>query len=71
MYLYRAIDSIGDTVEFQFSERRDLPPANRFFKRWSAMAGPIASSSMAARLTRRRSFPATRQINCRIALGAD
>jgi transposase-like protein len=30
MYLYRAIDSNGDTVEFSFSERRNLPAANRF-----------------------------------------
>lgn len=27
MYLYRAIDSVGDTVEFWFSEYRDLPAA--------------------------------------------
>jgi len=26
MYLYRAIDSNGDTIEFRFSERRDLKP---------------------------------------------
>jgi putative transposase len=32
-YLYRAIDSVGDTVEFLFSEHRDLPAAKRFFKR--------------------------------------
>ena len=31
MYLYRAIDSVGGTVEFWFSEQRDLPSANRFF----------------------------------------
>lgn len=31
MYLYRAIDSIGDTVEFWFSEHRDLAAAKRFF----------------------------------------
>ncbi|UVK48163.1 IS6 family transposase (plasmid) [Mesorhizobium sp. AR07] len=31
MYLYRAIDSVGDTVEFCFSEQRDLPAAKRFF----------------------------------------
>lgn len=29
-YLYRAIDSMGDTVEFWFSERRDLLAAKRF-----------------------------------------
>jgi transposase-like protein len=32
MYLYRAIDSNGDTVEFWFSERRNLAAAKRFFK---------------------------------------
>jgi len=30
MYLYRAIDSVGDTVDFWFSEHRDLPAAKRF-----------------------------------------
>jgi putative transposase len=33
MYLYRAIDSVGDTVEFWFSEQRDLPAAKRFFRK--------------------------------------
>lgn len=33
MYLYRAIDSVGDTVEFYFSENRDLPAAKRFFSK--------------------------------------
>ena len=33
MYLYRAIDSVGDTVEFHFSEHRDLPAAKRFFRK--------------------------------------
>ena len=31
-YLYRAIDSVGDTVEFWFSEHRDLPAAKRFLR---------------------------------------
>jgi len=30
MYLYRAVDSAGDTVDFLFSEHRDLPAAKRF-----------------------------------------
>ncbi|WP_378941724.1 IS6 family transposase [Mesorhizobium sp. ANAO-SY3R2] len=30
MYLHRAIDSVGDTVEFFFSEHRDLLAAKRF-----------------------------------------
>lgn len=33
MYLYRAIDSVGDTVEFFFSEHRDLRAAKRFFRK--------------------------------------
>ena len=33
MYLYRAIDSNGDTVEFWFSERRNLTAARRFLRR--------------------------------------
>jgi transposase-like protein len=33
MYLYRAIDSVGDTVEFFFSEHRDLLAAKRFLRK--------------------------------------
>lgn len=33
MYLYRAIDSVGDTVEFWFSKHRDLPAAKRFLRK--------------------------------------
>jgi transposase-like protein len=33
MYLYRAIDSNGDTVEFWFSERRNLAAAKKFLSR--------------------------------------
>src|SRR5437899_351761 len=33
MYLYRAIDSVGDTVEFFFSEHRDLAAARRFLRK--------------------------------------
>jgi putative transposase len=33
MYLYRAIDSVGETVEFWFSEHRDLPAAKRFLRK--------------------------------------
>jgi transposase-like protein len=32
-YFYRAIDSNGDTVEFWFSERRDLTAAKRFLRK--------------------------------------
>jgi transposase-like protein len=33
MYLYRAIDNNGDTVEFWFSERRNLTAAKRFLRK--------------------------------------
>jgi putative transposase len=33
MYLYRAIDSVGDTVEFFLSANRDLPAAKRFLRK--------------------------------------
>jgi len=39
MYLYRAIDSLGDTVEFFFSEHRDLPAAKRFVRKALARHG--------------------------------
>ncbi|RWJ04878.1 MAG: IS6 family transposase [Mesorhizobium sp.] len=39
MYLYRAIDSVGDTVEFFFSESRDLPAARRFLRKALARHG--------------------------------
>ncbi|MEP9374713.1 IS6 family transposase [Mesorhizobium sp. KR1-2] len=32
-HLYRAIDSVGDTVEFLLSENRDLLAAKRFFRK--------------------------------------
>src|SRR5215212_11411370 len=33
LYLYRAIDSNGDTVEFLFSEKRNLTAAKRFLRK--------------------------------------
>src|SRR5690606_29855518 len=39
MYLYRAIDSAGDTVEFWFSKHRDLPAAKRFMRKALARHG--------------------------------
>lgn len=38
-YLYRAIDSLSDTVEFFFSEHRDLPTAKRFLRKAFARHG--------------------------------
>lgn len=39
MYLYRAIDSNGDTVEFMFSRNRDLKAAKRFIRKALARHG--------------------------------
>jgi putative transposase len=33
LYLYRAVDSNGDTVEFWFSEKRNLAAAKRFLRK--------------------------------------
>jgi transposase-like protein len=44
MYLYRAIDSAGDTVEFWFSERRNLTATKRFLpKALKRHGGPSGS----------------------------
>jgi IS6 family transposase len=32
-YLYRAVDSSGDTIEFMLSAKRDISAAKRFFKK--------------------------------------
>ncbi len=48
-YLYRAINSLGDTVEFFFSEERDLAAAKRFLTQAFYSHGrPEGKSSTAA-----------------------
>jgi transposase-like protein len=58
-YLYRAFDGHGDTVEFWFSERRNLAAAKRFYERPSSgTASPKGLSSTAAGPIAKRSWPA-------------
>jgi putative transposase len=70
MYLYRAIDSVGDTVEFFFSENRDLVAAGASFARpLRVMPGRIALSSTAARQIARLSLHVTLKAGCGIDRG--
>jgi transposase-like protein len=66
MYLYRAIDSNGDTVEFWFSERRDLTVAKRFLRKALKRHGrPERIVIDGSQTNRKPSCPATQQIGCR------
>lgn len=65
MYLYRAIDILGDTVEFFFSENRNLVAAQRFLRKALTRHGRrSATSSTAARPITKQSFPATLKAGC-------
>ena len=62
MYLYRAIDSVGDTASSSSANIAICRPRSSSFRKALTRHGrPIASSSTAVKLTRRQSFPATRQ----------
>jgi len=39
MYLYRAVDKVGNTLDFMLSERRNRPAATRFFAKALASNG--------------------------------
>ncbi len=59
MYLYRAVDSNGDTVEVGSARSAiSLRPSGSYARHSCAMAGRSGSSSTAARPTGRRSCPA-------------
>jgi transposase-like protein len=71
MYLYRAIDSNGDTVEFYFSERRDLLAAKRFLRQALKRHGrPERIVIDGSQTNREASCPVMPRAGCRIDLGA-
>lgn len=70
MYLYRAIDSVGDTVEFWFSEHRDLPATKRFLRRALQHHGrPDRIVIDGSQTNRERSSPAMPRTGCGIGRG--
>lgn len=65
MYLYRAIDSVGDSVEFFLTAW--LPPNASCARRLRDMTGRSGSPSTAARPTMRRSSRSMPKTGCAIA----
>jgi putative transposase len=59
MYLYRAIDSAGGTIEFWFSEYRDLPAAKHFLRKALARHGRPDRIVMDGSQTKSRAMPRT------------
>jgi len=70
MYLYRAIDRNGDTVEFWFSERRNLTAAKRLLRKALKRHGrPERIVIDGSQTNRERSSPAILPISSRIEQG--
>jgi transposase-like protein len=70
MYLYRAIDSVGATVEFWFSKQRDLPAAKRFLRKALVRHGqPVRIVVDGSQPTGKLSFHAMPRTACVISRG--
>jgi IS6 family transposase len=54
-YLYRAVDSTGNTIDFMLSENRDAPAAKRFFKK--ALASPHNQSPRVITVDKNPAYP--------------
>ena len=55
MYLYRAVDSQGNTLEFLLSSRRDTEAAKRFFSK--ALAAPHSSTPGVITVDKHAAYP--------------
>jgi len=55
MYLYRAVDSQGNTLEFLLSSRRDGEAAKRFFSK--ALAAPHTSTPRVITVDKNAAYP--------------
>ena len=55
MYLYRAVDSEGNTIDFYLSKTRDVKSAKRFFKK--ALASPHVSQPRVITVDKNPSYP--------------
>jgi transposase, IS6 family len=55
MYLYRAVDSQGNTLEFLLSSTRDTQAAKRFFAK--ALAAPHTSTSRVITVDKNPTYP--------------
>jgi transposase, IS6 family len=55
MYLYRAVDSQGNTLEFLLSPRRDGQAAKRFFSK--ALAAPYTSTPRVTTVDKNAAYP--------------
>jgi transposase-like protein len=54
-YLYRAVDSSGNTIDFMLSENRDTPAAKRFFKK--ALTSPHNQSPRVITVDKNPAYP--------------
>jgi transposase, IS6 family len=63
MYLYRAVDSLGQTIDFLLSAKRDAEAAKRFFRK--ALAQPHTVNPRTSRHNRFRSRFSTDRVSAR------
>ena len=55
MYLYRAVDSLGQTIDFLLSARRDAEAAKRFFRK--ALAQPLTVNPRTITVDKNAAYP--------------